>query len=190
MITRSILTDAEKVLKEIEVKSLKGFLPIIGPVKGKYLTDAVLKYKVKKVLEVGTLVAYSAILIASTLPEDGQIITLEINPRSAEMAKNNIRKANLTDKINILVGDALDLIPEINQEFDMVFLDAAKSEYFDYLKLCEPRLKKNGVVVSDNVKIFADQMQDFLDYLRNSGKYDSQYFDVGFDGVEVSVKLF
>ncbi len=67
----------------------------------------------------------------------------------------------------------------------MVFIDAAKNEYFDYLKLSEPKLKKNGVIFADNVKIFADQMREFLNYLRNSGKYKSQYIDVGFDGVEI-----
>ena len=72
----------------------------------------------------------------------------------------------------------------------MVFLDAAKNEYLDYLKLSESRLKKGGIVVADNVKIFAGQMRNFLDYVRDSGKYRSRFFDAGFDGVEVSEKLF
>ena len=182
--------NADAVLRDIEDSSRRQFLPIIGPVKGKYLFETVKKYNVRKVLEVGTLVGYSAILIAMNLPEGGQVFTIEINPQSVEKAKRNIEKAKLTDKIIIFSGNALEVIPGINEQFDMVFIDAAKNEYLDYLKLSEPKLKKHGIVFADNVKIFADQMKDFLDYLRNSGKYKSEYIDAGFDGVEISRKLF
>ncbi len=190
MVTKRAAVEAEAILREIESLSLVKFLPIIGPVKGKYLVEAVRKYKVKRVLEIGTLVGYSAILIAKNLPEDSEIFTIEINPQSAGIAKENIQKAGMADKIKVHIGNALEVIPRIKEEFDMVFIDAAKNEYLDYLKLSEKKLKKNGVVFADNVKIFADQMEDFLDYLRNSGKYKSEYIDVGFDGVEISEKLF
>jgi len=183
-------TGPNKVLRDIEISSQSRFLPIIGPVKGKYLAETVGKYNVKKILEVGTLVGYSAILMAKNLPEDGKIHTIEINPRTAELAKGNIRKAGFEDKIVQYVGDALDVIPMINEEFDMVFLDAAKDEYMNYLKLAEPKLKKGGVVFADNVKMFASAMKNYLDYVRSSGKYRSEFIDVGFDGDEVSVKLF
>jgi predicted O-methyltransferase YrrM len=183
-------TQAEAVLKEIEIKSLKGFLPIIGPEKGKYLAETVRKSGVEKVLEIGTLVGYSAILIAHNLPQDGMVHTVEIDPHSAELAQVNIYKADLEDKIKIHIGNALNIIPNIDEQFDMAFIDASKEEYFDYLKLIEPKLRKNGIVFADNVKIFADRMGDYLDYVRNSGKYQSRYIDVGFDGVEISTKLF
>ena len=185
-----VRTDADKVLRDIEILSHSRFLPIIGPVKGKYLAETVRKYNVKKVLEIGALIGYSAILMATNLPEDGKIHTVEINPRSADLAKKNIQKAGFEDKVVIHVGDALDVIPTIDEEFDMVFLDAAKDEYIDYLKLAEPKLKKGGVVFADNVKMFASAMKNFLDYVRNSGKYRSEFIDVGFDGDEISVKLF
>jgi predicted O-methyltransferase YrrM len=190
MITRKATLDANAVLKEIEVRALRGFLPIIGPEKGKYLAKTVRKYGVKKVIEIGTLVGYSAILIAQNLPQDGQIDTIEVNPHSAEIAKANIRSANLEDKIKIHIGNALQVIPNIDGQFDMAFIDAAKNEYYGYLKLCELKLKKGGVVFADNVKIFARQMSDYLDYIRSSGKYRSQFIDLGFDGVEISEKLF
>ena len=82
------------------------------------------------------------------------------------------------------------IIPTLNESFDMVFIDASKNEYLDYLKLSEDKLKKGGVVFADNVKIFAHNMQNFLDYVRNSKGYRSEFIDVGFDGVEVSEKLF
>ena len=189
MTTKRVMT-VDTVLKEIEDSSHLKFLPIIGPVKGKYLAEVVRKHNVRKVLEIGTLVGYSAMLIAKNLPADGRVFTVEINPQSARSAQENILKAGMADKIKIHIGNARIVIPEIKEIFDMVFIDAAKDEYFDYLKLCEPKLKKNGMVFADNVKIFADQMREFLDYIRKSGKYDSHYIDVGFDGVEISEKLF
>jgi predicted O-methyltransferase YrrM len=87
------------------------------------------------------------------------------------------------------VGNALSVIPHLSGRFDMVFLDAAKGEYLEYLRRAEGRLKKNGVVFADNVKMFASEMQDYLDYIRNSGKYKSENIDVGFDAVEISTKL-
>jgi len=187
---KEVTADVDAVLKEIEDLSHDRFLPIIGPVKGKFLAETLRKYNVLKVLEIGTLVGYSAILIASNLPHHGRVFTIEINPQSARSAENNILKAGMTHKIKIHIGNALIVIPEIEERFDMVFIDAEKTEYLDYLKLSEQKLKQNGVLFADNVKIFAGQMHDYLDYVRNSGKYDSQYIDFGFDGVEVSEKLF
>lgn len=182
--------EADIVLNEIEELSKEQFLPIIGPVKGKYLVDTVKRFTAKNVLEVGTLIGYSAILIAKILPHDGKVFTIEINEESVKLAEENIRKAKLSDKIVIYIGDALEVIPQIKEEFDMIFLDATKEEYLDYLRLCENKLKKGGVVFADNVKIFADELKDYLHYVRNSGRYRSEYFDVGFDGVEVSIKVF
>jgi predicted O-methyltransferase YrrM len=190
MSVNKIALDADSVLKEIEVLSRKKFLPIIGPIKGKYLINTVRKYHVSQVLEIGTLVGYSAILIAENLPDNGKIISIEINPLSANQAQDNIQKAGLSGKIEVRVGNALNEISRVDNMFDMLFIDAAKDEYFEYLKLGEAKLKKNGVVFADNVKIFASQMPEYLDYVRNSGKYQSKYVDVGFDGVEISLKLF
>lgn len=183
-------TSAEVVLKEIESIAQQQFLPIIGPVKGKFLADTVRKYKPERVLEVGTLVGYSAILMASNLPDNAKVFTIEINTQSAHRAEENIIKANLKDKIEVYPGNALKVIPEIKEQFGMIFIDAAKTEYFAYLKLCESKLKKSGIVFADNVKIFTGEMQDYLDYVRNSGKYQSQFIDAGLDGVEISIKQF
>jgi predicted O-methyltransferase YrrM len=147
------------------------------------------KFGVQNALEVGTLIGYSAVLIARNLPEDGKLVTLEINPASARLATENIVRAGLEKKIEVIVGNALDIIPTLRTGYDMVFIDAAKNEYRDYLRLSEGYLKKGGVVFADNVKVFATSMQDFLDYLRNSGKYTSRTIDVGYDAVEIAIKL-
>jgi caffeoyl-CoA O-methyltransferase len=182
--------EGDTVLREIEELSKRTYLPIIGPEKGKHLVDTVRRFNVKSVLEVGTLIGYSAILIASNLPQEGRVVTLEINPKSAKLAKENILRAGLADKIEVHVGNALTVIPRMNGTFDMVFLDAAKDKYLKYLKLSEDKLERGGVVFADNVKTSAHEMRDYLDYVRNSGRYRSEYVDAVFDGVEISTKLF
>lgn len=181
--------NADAVLKEIESLASKRFLPIIGRERGKYLVETVRKYQPVTVLEVGTLIGYSAILIVGNLPAGGKLFTIEINPESAKRAKGNIERAGVSDKVQQYAGNALNVIPRIKEELDMVFLDAAKDEYLRYLSLCEDRLKKGGVVFADNAKIFARDMADYLDYVRKSGRYTSQFIEVGLDGVEISVKL-
>lgn len=178
------------VLKQIERLSKRAYLPIIGPVEGKYLVDTVRRFNVKNVLEVGTLIGYSAILIALNLPQEGRVVTIEINPESGRLAEENIRKAGFVDKIEVHIGNAVTVIPRIKNSFDMVFLDATKDEYLEYLKLSENKLERGGVVFAHNVKMFAHEMWDYLDYVRNSGRYKSEYVDVGFDGMEMSTKLF
>ena len=84
---------------------------------------------------------------------------------------------------------ALDVIPRLDMVFDMLFLDAAKNEYLEYLKLAEGKLNSGRVVYADNAGVFASNMRDYLDYVRTSGKYRSEYHAVGSDGVEISLKL-
>jgi predicted O-methyltransferase YrrM len=182
--------EGDAVLREIEEVSKRTFLPIIGPVKGKHLVDTVRRFNVKNVLEVGTLIGYSAILIASNLPQEGRVVTVEMKAKSAKLAEENILKAGLADKIEVHIGNALTVIPRMNGRFDMVFLDATKDEYLEYLKLSEHKLERGGVVFADNVKMSAHEMRDYLDYVRNSGRYKSEYVDVVFDGVEITTKLF
>ncbi len=181
--------ETASLFKEIEEISGEKYITI-GPVKGKYLVDIIRKAGAKKVLEIGTYIGYSAILIAKALPENGKVVTVEIDPESIAQALRNIQKTKCVNKVEIRVGDAGIVIPGIWEEFDLVFIDADKSRYLEYIKLCEKKLKKGGIVFADNVKIFASDMEDFLDYVRNSGRYESRYIDVGYDGVEICKKLF
>lgn len=181
--------DAEDVLHKIETLAKFEFLPIIGPSKGRFLSEEVRKSRPRHVLEVGTLIGYSAILMGKELDENAEIVTIEIHREEVEQAAENITEANIPPKIRIISGDALEVIPTLHGEFDFVFIDAEKSEYFQYLKLAEPKLHSDTVVFADNAGIFAEQMRDYLGYVRNSGKYRSRYMQVGEDGVEISVKL-
>lgn len=183
------LTKAEAVLREIESRSEKQFLPIIGPLKGKLLAELVQKHRPQRVVEVGTLVGYSAVLMGMYLPSDSSIVTLEIDPGLAQTARENIRRAGLTSRVKVLVGDAIKTIPTLSGPFGFAFLDAAKDEYLDYLKLLEPKLSPGTVVVADNAGMFAKAMAPYLRYVRSSPLYESRYNDFGFDGVEVSIKI-
>ena len=189
MNVQTSVSGADEVLRLIEQMSKKNFLPIIGPQKGKILTEEIRKLKPKRVLEVGTLIGYSAILMGKELDNKAEIVTIEIHRNEAELAGKNIVKANIQARVKIIAGDALPVIPTLIGQFDFAFIDAEKSEYFQYLTLAEDKLRKGAVIFADNALIFADQMSDYLDYVRNSGKYQSHFIQVGEDGVEISVKL-
>lgn len=178
----------EEVLQNIEAETQKEFLPIVGRKKGRFLESLVRRHKPKSILEIGTLVGYSALLMGQNMKQ-GEIISLEISPEMADRAMKNISEAGLDDMIRIIVGDALENIPKISRTFDFVFIDAAKIQYYDYLKLLEKhkQLISPCVIVADNAKIFADRIRSYLDYVRNSSRYKSTYYDFGEDGMEVSV---
>ena len=189
MTTQTAVSSADEVLRLIEKASEKNFLPIIGPYKGRILAEEVRKAKPRHVLEVGTLIGYSAVLMGKELDDKAEIVTIEMHRDEAELAGKNIVRANIPPKIKIITGDALQVIPTLKGQFDFASIDAEKSEYYQYLTLAEGKLRKGAVVFADNAGVFADQMGDYLDYVRNSGKYESRYVQVGGDGVEISVKL-
>jgi len=166
------------LLRELEQIAKKEHLPSIGPLKGRIITDIVKKYRPASILEIGTLHGYSAILIGSLLPDDGgKLITIEIDRDFANIATKNIEKAGLSDKIKVICNDAIDVIPTLGgYKFDLVFLDAIKTQYLQYLKLLEGKnlLKEGSIVVADNVILYEGEMNDYLKYVRNSGDYRSQ----------------
>jgi predicted O-methyltransferase YrrM len=187
--TQMSVNNANLVLHEIEGQAENGFLPIIGPDKGRYLAEEVHKAKPMHVLEVGTLIGYSAILMGREMQAGSEIVTVEIHRDEAEQAGQNVLKANIQAKVKIITGNALDVIPTLQGPFDLAFIDAEKTEYLRYLQLAEDKLHKGSVVFADNAGIFATQMADYLHYVRHSGNYESRYIQVGEDGVEISIKL-
>lgn len=184
-----VLSKADEVLKDIEKVAEKLSLPIVGPQKGRILVQVIREAKPKRVLEIGTLIGYSAVLMGKELGSDARVAAIEINADRAKMAEENIKRSEIRPTVEVIVGDALEVLPKIEGEFDMVFIDADKREYLDYLLLIESKLHKGSVLVADNAGIFAYAMRDYLNYVRSSGKYDSRYVPVSGDGVEVSVKL-
>ena len=185
------MSKPDKVLRDIEkvaAQSPPHTLPIIGKEKGAVLERVVRENQPKLILEIGTLVGYSAILMAKNLKK-GKIISIERNKASSNAANTNIERAGFSDKVELVNGDALDAIQTLDGPFDMVFIDAKKEDYLKYLKAAEPKMTMNAMVVADNAGMFKDKMKDFLDYVRKSGKYKSELHDFGFDAVEVSRRL-
>jgi len=203
-----------KVLAQIEKTARKEFLPSIGPIKGKIIEDVIREHKPKKGLEIGTLHGYSAILIANILSsgKDGTkvvnsnesssrnivLISVEKDPKVAKIAKKNIENSGLSDKIQVINGDALEVIPKLKSKFDLIFLDATKTEYFKYLRLAEKYglLNSRAVVIADNVLIYENEMKDYLDYVRHSGNYTSRTTETTLefsknvkDALEVSINI-
>jgi|SRR5580693_11018 predicted O-methyltransferase YrrM len=108
----------------------------------------------KRILEIGTLGAYSTIWLARALPSDGELITLEINPRYADVARRNLQRAHLSPKVTVKVGPALESLSRLQTAgeapFDMVFIDADKEGYANYLQKALPLLREGGLVLADN----------------------------------------
>jgi len=127
--------------------------------------------------------------MAKELESGTHLTTIGIRADEAKKARENIRRAEVPPTVEVITGDAIEVIPTLNGRFDMVFIDADKTEYLEYLRLVEPKIQKGSVIVADNAGVFADEMKDYLHYVRASGKYSSRYVPVGEDGLEVSVKL-
>lgn len=181
------MSEAERVLREIEEMARKGLLPhpIIGPRRGSILVRLIREHRPKRVLEIGTLVGYSTILMGKELDSDAYLITIEKDAESARKAIENIRRANIPPRVEVLVGDALEIIPRLEGMFDFVFIDAEKSEYLDYLLLIENKLRKGAVIVADNAR----HAPEFLDYVRYSGKYSCRHVPAEAGGIEICIKL-
>jgi len=190
------LDPADTILREIEAIGKRSFIPSIGPVKGKILAEILKETRPKRILEVGALYGYSAILMAKNSPPKTEIISVEKNPEHVRMAMENIRRADMEGRIKVIEGDGRTELGKLSGIFDLIFLDAEKTQYFAYLKAVEKNLHKGSVVVADNVGIFKDQMEDYLEYVRKKGPYKSrtvetllEFSDTTKDAMEISEKL-
>ena len=173
------------------------FLMNVGPEKGEILREHLLKSKPNNIIELGTFIGYSAVLISSTIGEKSKLTSIDSDSHSIEIAKELINFAGLDDKVNLMHGSAEEIIPELNFNADFVFIDHAKKKYLSDLKLLETEeiILKNCTVFADNVGIFKDEMAEYFDHVRNSGKYQSQNFSSKleyrnniYDAVEISIK--
>jgi predicted O-methyltransferase YrrM len=105
----------------------------------------------KRILEVGTYTAYATICLAKGLADNGVIYTIEYEAELEEMIRKYLRKANIEQKTKLLIGDALNIIPTLDEEWDLIFIDADKVNYLNYYKILLPHLSKNGILLADNV---------------------------------------
>ncbi|MFG1381863.1 O-methyltransferase [Xanthobacter versatilis] len=151
------LLPADPVLEEALAASAKAGLPAISvsAAQGQMLHLFARMIGARRILEIGTLGGYSAIFLARALPADGKLVTLEFEPRHAEVARANLARAGLSDKVDLRVGRAIDTLPKLEAEgqgpFDLIFIDADKPSNPDYLHWALRLSRPGTVIICDNV---------------------------------------
>ena len=147
-------TPAPEYLKELERETyIKTVLPqmISGEFQGRLLSLISKIHKPNQILEIGTFTGYSTLCLAEGLDEDGQIHTIDVNEELKEIQDFYFNKSGYRNKIIQHQGNAMEIIPTLNKQFDLIFLDADKKNYPYYLELILPKLQKEGLLISDNV---------------------------------------
>jgi predicted O-methyltransferase YrrM len=145
---------APEYLRELEKETyIKTVLPqmISGEYQGRLLSLFSKMIKPKKILEIGTFTGYSALCLAEGLESDGELHTIDINEEYKYLQDIYFRKSGYGNQITQHTGNALDIIPQLDMEFDLIFLDADKKNYPTYFNLLLPKLKKGGILLADNV---------------------------------------
>lgn len=130
-----------------------------GHVQGKFLELLSLLHKPRRILEIGSFTGYSALCLAKGLTTGGILHTIELREEDAAVARQNFNLSNTNDKIILHTGNALEIIPGLDEEWDIVFIDADKTGYIDYYELVLPRLKKGGCILADNVFFHGEVLQ-------------------------------
>ena len=185
-----MFSELEKYAKEYKV-------PIILPDGMEYIENYIKENNVKNILEIGTAIAYSAIRMCS-VSSDIKVTTIERNKDMYDKAIENIHKFNLEDRINVIYGDAL----EVDGVYDLIFIDAAKSQYIKFFEKYTPLLNKDGVVITDNLNFHGlrenidkiesknlrsmmKKLNDYIDYLKNNESFTTTFLNIG-DGLGIT----
>jgi len=130
-----------------------------GPLQGKFLELISMLLRPRRILEIGTFMGYSALCLAAGLAEDGRLHTIELRQEDADLAADNFRRANCQDRIILHRGNALAIIPALDEVWDLVFIDADKVGYGAYYRLVLPRLRTGGLIIADNVLFHGEVLQ-------------------------------
>jgi caffeoyl-CoA O-methyltransferase len=158
-------TPTDNLLQEIEKYTLENHPQanmLSGPVQGKLLEMISKMIKPEKILEIGTFMGYSALCLAKGLAPKGELHTLEIRKEDADIARNYFSKSLYTKQIILREGNALDIIPTLNETWDLIFIDADKVNYINYYELTLPLLKKGGFILADNVLFHGEVLEDTI----------------------------
>jgi predicted O-methyltransferase YrrM len=157
-----VLVQADSALDAARKTSKAAGLPdiAVAPNQGKLLNLLARLAGARSILEIGTLGGYSTIWLARALPEGGRLITLEADPKHAEIARGNIAGAGLADVVDVRLGAALDTLPSVEGPFDLVFIDADKGNYDHYGRWAIAHLRSGGLVIGDNAYFFGNLLAD------------------------------
>jgi predicted O-methyltransferase YrrM len=147
----SMLPPRDEVLAEMEAEAIKHKIPIVGPAVARVLYQLASIAGAKTVFELGSAIGYSTIWWVRAVGEGGRVIYTDGDAKKAEQARRYFDRAGVSKQISVKTGDALELLSEQKQEFDIIFNDVDKEDYPRVLKLALPRLRKGGLFVSDNV---------------------------------------
>lgn len=183
----------------MEEYALINSVPIMQKEGIEFVQKCVEKYKIKTILEIGTAIGYSAIQMCR-LHEDIRVVSIERDEIRYNKANENVKKANMEERITLLLGDALEA--EIEGKYDLVFIDAAKAQYIRFFEKYEKNLADNGIILSDNLKFhgfvehpelttnrntrqLVRKIAHYVDWLKENEDYETEFFDLG-DGVAIS----
>jgi caffeoyl-CoA O-methyltransferase len=147
----SMLPKREEVLVEMEDYASKNNVPIVGPAVARVLQQLALMIDAKTVFELGSAIGYSTIWWAHAVGEKGRVIYTDGDPKNAERARRYFDRAGVSDRITLHTGDALEVLSEQKQQYDVIFNDVDKEDYPRVLRLAPPRLRKGGLFITDNV---------------------------------------
>ena len=148
-------------LEKIKEKALENHIPIIMDDTLEVIAKILTEKKPKRILEIGAAVGYSAMCFSKYLEEDGLIDTIERDEERIEEAKQNFKKVEVENKINLYEGDAVEILPTLNEKYDVVFIDAAKGKYPFFLKEALRMLKQDGIIFADNILYKGYVMSDY-----------------------------
>ena len=193
-----------EILDTIEKEALDSYVPIIRKSMQSFLKLLLAMQKPKRILEVGTAVGFSAILMAEYNPYPCEIVTIENYDKRIPIARENFKRAGKENQITLLEGDATEVLKTLDEPFDMIFMDAAKGQYINFFGDVMRLLKKDGVLVSDNVLQDGDiieshfvvtrrnrtihkRMREYLYELTHRDDLVTSVMPIG-DGITVSVK--
>ena len=187
-------------LEKLKKEALEEHIPIIMDDTLNKIYEICDNRKFKRILEIGTAVGYSAICFSKLLNEDGKIDTIERDEERANKATENFKKFKLEDKINLFIGDAVEILPTFNNKYDFIFIDASKGKYPFFLEQSLRMLKEDGIIFADNILYKGYVMSNYnkhkqrtavthlREYIKNATeneKLDTKIIDVG-DGLAVT----
>ena len=192
-----------KELGKIKKKALEEHIPIIMDDTLEVIAKILKEKEPERILEIGTAVGYSAICFSEYLSKDGKIDTIERDEERVQEAKINIKAVGVEEKINILEGDAVEILPTLNEKYDVVFIDAAKGKYPFFLEQALRLLKEDGIIFADNILYKGYVMSDYnkhkqrtavthlREYIKEATEnpnLDTQILEVG-DGLAITKKI-
>ncbi|MDQ5845035.1 MAG: O-methyltransferase [Acidobacteriota bacterium] len=198
-----LTTQTDPLLREMEEYAAEHRVPIADREVARFLEITARAIQAKRILEIGMAIGYSVIHLARGMAEAGVLVTIEPDDEMIRASEGYLERAGLRERVRIERGKGLEVIPRLTEMFDLLFIDALKEEYSDYLKLALPKLRKGGVVIVDNLlwggqvageirspdqESSTNALREFNKYFVNHPKLLAEVLSVG-DGLGYAVKI-